>query len=166
MQKNISIKEKENIKPTGTITIRVYKAGTKELLKTIVHKNLIMQGTNTGKDLIVQRLLSTNTYSLNINYGAIGTGTNTPAVSDTQLQTETDRVLVAFSQNIGNNQAQLQFFFTDSILANGTYNEFGMFIDATATPNSGQIFNRALFTIPYVKTAGTDTTVQCDVTLT
>lgn len=156
----------EGIKIVGTIKIRAYKAGTKELIQEIVQKNLIMQGTSTGKDLIVQRLIGTNTYSLNVNYGAIGTGTTAPAVSDTQLQTEVARAIIALGQDIGNAQATLQFFFADANLANGTYREFGTFVDGTASANSGKIFNRALFTSPYTKASGTDTTVQVDISLT
>jgi hypothetical protein len=150
----------------GKITIRAYKAGTKELLQEIVQDNLIMQAANLGKDLIIQRLLGTNTYSLNINYGAIGTGSTAPAVTDTQLATETNRTTVTYSQDSGFDEAILQFFFPDSVLTNQTYYEFGTFVDGTATANSGQLFNHALFGTPYAKTAGVDTTVEVDITLT
>jgi hypothetical protein len=85
-----------NLNIKGKITIRSYKAGTKELLQEIVQDNLIMQAANIGKDLIVQRLLGINTYSLNINYGAIGTGQTAPAASDTRLTTETNRTTVTY----------------------------------------------------------------------
>ncbi len=159
------MKNNEDIKVRGKVTIRAYKAGTKELLQEIVQRNLIMVGTNTGLDLIVQRLIGTNTYTLNINYGAIGTGSTAPAVGNTQLGTETARTTVALSQDLTHNEAVLQFFFADASLANGTYYEFGTFIDGTASANSGQIFNRALFSIPYVKSAGSDTTVEVDISL-
>lgn len=163
--KNMLLKSKDSAKGKGRITIRSYKAGTKELLQTIVQDNLIMQGSATGLDLIIQRLISTNTYSLNINYGAIGTGSTTPAVTDTQLTTETARTTVALAQEAGYNEAILQFFFPDTSLSNTTYREFGTFIDGTASANSGQIFNHALFTTPYVKVTGTDTTIEVDITL-
>ncbi len=158
------IPEQQKIK--GKITIRAYKAGTKELLQEIVQDNLIMQAANLGKDLIIQRLLAINTYSLNITHGAIGTGATTPSASDTQLTTETNRTTVTYSQDSGFNEAILQFFFPDSLLTNQTYYEFGTFVDGTSSANSGQLFNHALFTTPYVKTAGVDTTVEVDITLT
>ncbi len=148
------------------ITIRQYKAGTKELIQEIVQKNLLMQSTGRGLDVIVQRLLSINTYSLNITKGAIGTGSTPPTVNDTQLVAETVRVSPSTTQDIGYNEAVLQFFFPDANLANGTYNEFGTFIDGAAGANTGQLFNRAIFASPYVKTAGTDTTVEVDITFT
>lgn len=150
----------------GTITIRAYKAGTKELVQEIVQKNLIMQGTNTGKALLVNRLLGDTTYTTIINYGAIGTGSTAPAASDTQLATESARTTVAYSQNVGNNEAVIQFFFADTSLSNTTYYEFGTFVDGSGTANSGRLFNRALFTTPYVKASGTDTTVEVDITFT
>ena len=130
--------------------------------------NLIMQAANYGTDLIIQQLngfLVTPVYGLAINYIAIGTGTATPANSDTQLTTETNRGIVVYSQDTNFNEIQLQAFFPDANLANGTYREAGSFIGATATPNSGQMFNHALFAVPYTKTSGIDTTVEIDITL-
>lgn len=132
----------------------------------VVQGNLIMQANNVGKDLIIQRLLGVNTYSLNINYGAIGTSATGPLVTDTQLGAEVSRSGISFSQNLTNNEAVFQFFFPDANLTNTSYNEFGTFVDGTSVANSGQIFNHALFTTPYVKTAGIDTTVEVDFTIT
>lgn len=165
MNKKITVKER-GVKAVGTITIKSWKAGTKELLETIVQKNLIMQGSYTGKDLLCRRLIGDTTYTAIINYGAIGTGSTTPAVSDTQLATESARTTRALELVVGNNQAQIQFFFPDVQLANTTYREFGTFIDGSNTANTGRLFNRALFSTPYVKVVGTDTTVEVDIVFT
>ncbi len=127
--------------------------------------NRIMLGTNTGKTLILQRLIGTNTYSLNIKYGEIGTGSTTPADSDVALTTPTVRVALA-NGSISSNIASLFFFFSDATLANGTYYEFGSFVDGTSTIGTGKIFNHALFTVAYTKATGEDTTVQLDITIT
>ncbi len=127
-------------------------------------KNLVMQAVNVGKDLIVQRLLGTNTYTLNITHGAIGTNNAAPAANDTKLGTEFARSAPTFTQDSGYNEAILQFFFPDSVLTNQTYYEFGMFVDGTSSVNSGQIFNHALFSPGYAKTAGVDTTIEVDLT--
>ncbi len=165
----------------GTVTIRAYKtcqcfknkttgscshklgSPMRPMMQKIVQKNLIMTGTNTGRDLLVQRLIGVTTYTATINYGAIGTGSTAPAAGNTQLVAETARTTVALAQDSGNNQAAIQFFFADSALANGTYREFGTFVDGTASANSGKIFNRALFSTAYVKATGTDTTVEVDI---
>lgn len=162
--KNILQPKSEGLKLTGKITIRSYKAGTKELLQTIVQKNLIMVSTNRGLALLVNRLIADTTYTTIINYGAIGTSSTAVTTADTQLGTETLRTTVAFGQNVSNTQAKVQFFFTDTLLANGTYREFGTFVDGTASANSGRLFNHALFSTPYVKAGGTDTTVEVDFT--
>jgi hypothetical protein len=132
--------------------------------------NLIMQGNLTGKDLLVQYLCGAGlvgaTIYGGINYGAIGTGTATPTIADTQLQTETLRVAIANAIDNGNSIAQLQFFFTDALLANGAYKEVGTFMNGSGTANSGAIFNRSLLGTTYNKTTGVDTTLEVDITLT
>lgn len=161
---NIKLEEAKSVK--GVITVRAYKAGTKELVQEIVTPNLIMLSANHGRDILVQWLIAAftaTTVPTGINYGAIGTGQTAPALTDTQLTTETVRSSPSAATNNGLGQAQLQFFFPDANLANGTYYEFGTFIAGTASANSGYIFNHALFSTPYAKTTGTDTTVEVDI---
>lgn len=128
-------------------------------------KNLVVSGSNTGRNLIAQRLGGTNTFTLNITHGDIGTGTAAPANSDTVLQTPTTRAAKT-SEIISGNVVTVQFFFSDAALANGTYNEFGTFVDGTATLSTGKLFNRVLFGTAYVKAAGEDTTVEVEFTIT
>ena len=136
-------------------------------------KNLVMQGNLTGKDLLIQYLMGNMatggthaTLNGGINYGALGTGSATPLITDTQLGAETNRTTVTYSQDLGYNEALIQFFFPDSVLANATYNEGGTFVNGTASANTGALFNHVLFTSPYVKTSGVDTTFEVDITLT
>jgi hypothetical protein len=127
--------------------------------------NLIMDSPGYGLDIIIQRLVGVNTYSLNILFGEIGTGSTTPALTDTALTTPTNRAAVGFQQDYGSTDAIVQFFFSDSQLSNTTYNEFGTFIDGTSTIGSGQLFNHALLSPGYAKVAGQDTTVQVDIAI-
>jgi hypothetical protein len=150
---------------SGRVRITTYKAGTKKILnRSKWSKNLVVSGVDTGRNLICQRLGSTNTYSLNITHADIGTGTSTPQNSDTALQTPTARGPLTVSI-INGNAVTLQFFFSDSILSNGTYTEFGTFIDGSGSIGTGKLFNRALFGSPYVKVSGQDTTVEVDLTI-
>ena len=138
------------------------------LITQISQSNLIMSAANLGMDLIIQRLngfLVSPTYDLAINYIAIGTGSTTPTASDTKLTAETTRAVVVYSQDVNYNELIIQTFLPDANLANGTYYEAGSFIAGSATPNSGIIFNHALFATPYVKTSGMDTTVEVDISL-
>lgn len=150
---------------TGMVTVIKTNSKTGEVISVTKQKNRIMLGTNTGKTLILQRLIGTNTYTLNITHADIGTGTNTPADGNTALQTAVARVAKT-TATISSNVATFQFFFSDGDLANGTYNEFGTFVDGTASVSTGKIFNRALFGTPYVKASGEDTTIQLDITIT
>jgi hypothetical protein len=160
---NIQTKEKFNI--SGKVKIITTKVGTDEVLReTDWMKNLVMNGASTGINLIAQKLCGDNTYSLNINKADIGTGTNTPANGDTQLQTAVARG-VATPQGSAGGVATLKFFFSDGVLANGTYKEFGTFVDGGVAVNTGQIFNRILFGTPYTKGTGEDTTILVTLTI-
>lgn len=150
----------------GRVRVITKRAGTEEVLRVGEwSKNLVMLGTNTGKSLILQRLNATNTYSLNISHGEIGTGNTAPAASDTALDTPEVREAKAVG-SISTNILTMQFFFPDADLPNDTYYEFGTFVDGSGTLGSGQIFNRALFGIPYEKGTNEDTTVEVEFTLT
>ena len=166
--KRIFGKERAGIR--GTVKIRSYRAGTDELVGELVFRNMIMQGSNIGKDLIVQKLIAaytgTDPYTLHITHGAIGTSATAPTTADTQLGAESARVSLTYAQDSSYNEAVMQFFFPDSVLANTTYYEFGVFVDGTTAPNSGQLFNHALFGTPYSKSPGVDTTVEVDITFT
>lgn len=155
----------EGVGISGRVRITTYKAGTKKIIKKGKwSKNLVVSGTSTGRNLICQRLGGTNTYTLNVTHADIGTGTNTPQNSDTQLQTPTVRGALT-AATISSNVVTLQFFFSDSALANGTYTEFGSFVDGTGTVSTGKLFNRALFGSAYVKATGQDTTVEVELTI-
>lgn len=158
-------KIREDAGITGRVRIITTKAGTGEVLRTSKWtRNLLVSSANFGRNLICQRLAGTNTYTLNVTHGDLGTGTNIPANSDTGLQTPVARG----SMNLGtvnNNVATLQFFLSDAALPDGTYNEFGSFVDGTATLSTGQLFNRALFSVAYVKASGEDTTIELELTI-
>ncbi len=155
----------ENIKPQGKIRIITTKAGTKEVLRVSDwSSNLVMLGVHTGRTLILERLASINTYTLNLTHADMGTGTNSPATSDTVLQTPVARAAVAIG-SVSGSVATLQFFFSDAVLTNGTYNEFGSFVDGSASVSTGKIFNRAIFGVPYTKGTGEDTTIELQITL-
>ena len=141
----------------------------KGLIDEKITDNLIMVAANVGTDLIIQNLgaffLGAPISNLSINYLAIGTGSTTPANTDTQLTTEVARSTVVDAQDIGFDELQLQAFLTDSNLANGTYYEAGAFIGGTSSLNSGIMFDHALFATPYVKVSGQDTTIQITISL-
>jgi hypothetical protein len=146
-------------------TIRHIKAS--HHLRTAVEcPNLIMDSPNYGLDLVIQRLVGINTYSLNILWIEIGTGVTTPTVNDTALTTPTLRAAVNFQEDYGTTDAIVQCYITDAQLANATYTEVGSFVDGTSSTGTGQIFNHALLSPTYGKVAGEDSTIQVDVNIT
>ena len=161
---NTSKCTEKNVSFSGRIRTITKKAGTNEVLRISEWtENLIMDGTNTGINIIMDKLNSDNTYTLNITHADIGTGTATPTHADTQLQTAVARTSKANGYVTGD-VLSLFFFWPDASLTNGTYTEFGAFIDGASGINTGQIFEHALFQLPYAKSAGEDTTVQLDIT--
>jgi hypothetical protein len=181
---------KERLTVSGKVILRSHPAGTidryndlkaqgriqeaQALIKSgkieVEQKNLIVGSSNYGIDILVQYLVSAYNGSFNfplgIAWGEIGTGSTTPATGDTALTTPTNRATVSYAADSGFQTAQLQFFFPDAVLTNGTYYECGSFIGGSSTISSGNMFNHALFSTPYSKSSGTDTTLEIDILIT
>jgi hypothetical protein len=149
---------------SGRVTIIKTNSLTGEIIETQSFPNRIMLGTYTGKDQILKRLIGDNTYTLNITHAELGTGSTTPADGNTALGAPVTREAKT-TASIASNVATFQFFFPSVDLPNGSYNEFGTFIDGSASLSSGKIFNRALFGSTYTKATNEDTTVQLDITI-
>lgn len=135
---------------------------------TITGKDTITEYTNivvtVGKVAIARRLANVAGVANEgiITYGATGTGTNTPTVADTTLQTEIARKLLSVRSNT-NNIAVLRVFYneTESV---GTLTEFGLFgEDASATANTGTMFNRLIIAV--TKTITQTLTIECQITI-
>ena len=127
--------------------------------ETPYYNNLVVDGTNTGFNLILDRLYGTNTYTLNITHLDIGTSATTPTLADTVLGGAVARASIATKVQ-GVDSITYTFFFADGDLANGSYNEVGLFVDGTATVSTGQMFTHALFGSTYTKSSGENTTIQ------
>lgn len=103
-----------------------------------------------GREVFARRLINDLTYSGVINYGALGSGSTAINDADVALDTEVKRKAVAARSRSGDT-VTVRFFYSKSD-TNGTYNEFGTFIDGTTAADSGQMFNRVL-TGGWVKSA-------------
>jgi hypothetical protein len=150
----------EKVGITGKVRIITSSSYDGEILRaTEFSPNIVVVNPDLGKNLIAQRLAGINTYSLNLSYGEIGSGSTVPTAGDTSLQTPVARAPLALG-NHNLTTTTVQYFFPNANLANGTYKEFGTFVDGSNVLGSGQLFNHVLFTTPYTKGAGEDTTVQ------
>lgn len=107
----------------------------------VVH-NLV---PTVGRTMLAARVAGTTTYTGVVNKVALGSGSTTPANSDTQLTTETYRNTI-LSATYASNIAYLTGFFT-AAETSGTYAEVGLFVDGTASADTGQLFSHALASI-------------------
>ena len=117
--------------------------------------------TTEGRTALADVLAGVGTYTGEINYTALGTNNAAPAVTDVQLGTETYRKAVSSGTKLGTT-AYIETFFTAAEV-NGTFEEYGNFIDGTGSANSGQIFNR--FTQTVTKSATETLNVQSQITI-
>jgi len=79
-----------------------------------------------------------------INFQELGTGTTAPTNSDTGLETpepSTRKILTSSASQL--NQLNLTAFWAAGE-ATGTHEEFSLFMNGTASSNSGILFNRVL----------------------
>lgn len=107
--------------------------------KTSVICNLVVQA---GRNVLAGILNGELTYTGIINYGALGTSATAVTSGDTTLGAEVKRKQVATRTRSGS-QINFDFYYSKSDV-NGTFEEFGMFIDGTATVDTGQMFNHLL----------------------
>lgn len=108
------------------------------------------------------RLVGVTTYSGTVNYGALGTGSTAVDDADVDLDTEVKRKLYA-TRTQTDDSVVLDFYYSKSD-TNGTYEEFALFIDGTASADTGLMFNRAL-TGGWVKTALEAMTVSIQINI-
>lgn len=100
--------------------------------------------TTLGQYFLLDMLIATET--LGLTYHAVGTGTNAPALGDTQLQTE--YVRTAFSLRQRNTLEITVSAFYPAVTIAINIKELGIFGGASAsgTPNSGKLYSRVALT--------------------
>lgn len=116
-----------------------------------------------GRSVIAQRLAGITNYTGTINYGALGTqNAPVPNNANTQLGNEVYRK-VASSLAASGNVAYVDFFYAAGDV-NGTFTEFGNFIDGAAGANTGQLFSY-IATGGWIKSAQQSLFVSCQYTI-
>lgn len=97
-------------------------------------------------------------------YGAVGSGGITPLSSDTTMETEIDRKLVAVS-SIVSQTVHIEVFFAENE-GNGTITKFALFgEDASASADSGTMMEYADFSSSFTKTSSETLTIEIDITV-
>lgn len=125
-----------HIKGVHIFTIRDADSGL--ILRKERVENIVV---TDGRNVLARLLAGDGTYTGEITYGALGTGTTTPANTQHDLVAEVTRVPTTSATSV-DNVSYLSFFFPAGSLVN--YEEFGNFIDGTGVANSGQMFTRVL----------------------
>lgn len=96
----------------------------------------------SGRSVLARLLAGDTTYSGEINYGALGSASTAISDTDTTLDTEVARKGVA-NVTRTDDSVTIDFYFSKAD-TNGTYEEFGTFIDGTSSADTGQMYNRVL----------------------
>lgn len=141
---------------TGRLTISKYKDG--KLISEQKEENRVVSSAGHGRNLLIRQLTGDTTYGLEVDEGKIGTGTTAPVDGDTDLETAVLSNITVESTSFSNDEATFSFFILDGDLADGTYDEFGLFI-------GGQLLARSVFTNSFSKSAGENTRVDYTLTL-
>lgn len=133
----------QRLSMVGTYRFTIRDAITGKIKRKYTYKNLI---TTAGMAAIASRMTNpAPSGTMLINKFAIGTGTNAPALGDTQLQTETYRNDVASRTSSG--RIAYVTGFLDAVEATGTFREAGLFMDGLAGANTGTLLSRVAINV-------------------
>lgn len=121
---------------------------------------------NAGKGVICRQLAGNTTYTMPINYFAVGTSNTAAAATDTQLGVETYRNLIASLSYLANVFYCTGFINQTEYPGVGTVvlKEVGVFMAGTGAANSGQILSHTVIS-NFSKTYAT-TTMTVDFSFT
>jgi len=136
-------------------TLRDIHTGKTEVFE---YENII---TTAAKAMVANNFAdATPDNTMLLNKAVLGSGTSTPAVGDTQLQTETYRNNIASKSNVANVASCTAFF--NPTETSGTYREAGIVVDGTGSANTGVLVSRVAINI----TKSTSQTLTLDWSLT
>lgn len=97
-------------------------------------------------------------------YGAVGTGSITPIISDTQMENEIERSQTAIRTE-ADQVAHIETYFSETE-ANDTITKFALFGEnASVAVDSGTMMEYAVFETPFTKTANETLTIEIDITV-
>lgn len=101
-------------------------------------------------------------------YGAVGTGTGTPANTDTQLYAELNRAQVSavVSTPLSNGAATIFQFQFPANGVNYSISEIGLFTLASVTANSGDLLDHAIISPAFTWTLGETMTLSAQLGFT
>ena len=126
------------VRPRGEVHI-IVRGADGQIKHESHNRNVVV---DAGLTLLANRLADASPDSgCLVNYIAVGTGTNAPDASDTQLQTENARKAVLSRTNSAT-VAAISTTFGAAEVPTSTIRELGLFIDGTGSANSGTLLAR------------------------
>lgn len=129
--------------------------GLKPLSEKLVKNKVVSGSGGYGANLLIRQMTGDTTYPIELDEVCFGTGTNTPAESDTALQTETVNGIGFADMTIANKVLTLDIFVPSGSMPDDTYREIGLKM-------ANRLFTRA--SMNYVKTTNKDTTIEYVIT--
>lgn len=158
---------KQNLQITGIITFASIQKDQIEGIRYKIKNDLPLDDykqttkhniiVDVGLNVLMRLLAGETTYSGEINYGALGDGTGTPASGDTVMENEIYRKL-ASSASYDNKTAYVDFFYEKEDV-DGSFTRFANFIDGGAGADSGQMFSHVV--VDWTKTEHEGLFVAC-----
>lgn len=153
----IRMRAKPNWIPTS-IWLWLYHKGALEFMvidRSAYISNRIMFSLDHGVNLFLRHLGGDDTYNLELTQAAIGTGNTAPVDGDTALETPVLSGIPRATVTFDVDNIVTEWFMTNDELANGTYEEFGLF-------NGGgtQLFCRSIISPAHTKASNEDTLVE------
>jgi hypothetical protein len=161
--KNLSLKEKSKIQGEYTVFSlaswvertskvmqdirRAARTNNKELITSLQTAGVIQEVKfaqnlipTTGRNVLARLLTGDVTYTGEVDWGALGSGSTAFTNASTQLNTEVFRSQ-ADSQAFDDNIAYIDWFIAAADVGDQTFEEFGAFIDGTGSADSGQAWS-------------------------
>jgi len=155
---------KNTLKITGKIKATLRDAKTGKIKQIVENHNII---ATVGHTAIARRLINSASVANEgiITYGAVGDGTDTPAIGDTVMENEIDRNTIATSSVTGATLTIETYFTTSEAI--GSLTKFALFgEDASASADSGTLFQHADFNATIEKTSNDTLTVESQISIT
>lgn len=97
-----------------------------------------------------------------ITYGAVGNGSTSPTENDTAMENELGRNTLG-TTTVSGTTLTIEVFFAEGV-ANGNITQFALFgEDATASADTGTMFEHATFDTPFTKTSSETLTIEINI---
>ena len=149
---------KDEIRAQGRLIIRVFRAGTRELLRELgPFSNKFVSSSGYGRNLLLRHMAGDDALPIELTSVALGDGSTAAADGDTALGNELIDDIPLTNISVANNVLSLDAFVSDANLPDDTYAEFGVFA-------TDRLMARVVIDPTYTKATGEDTLFSYELT--